>query len=172
MILGVINQQTTEHFTVSDTNGNLISGIDSTAFTVHVYNPSGVEVTGLVSGVFSELGDGNYKYIFTPSSNGIWYVVVIHPTYFPWGKTDDVQVYENDLTEIYNTVKRTLGLTHENIYIDNPVYGDNGSLIAARVRIYSNAASVGSTSDVIETYLIQADEVECGKFSYWSQIKV
>jgi hypothetical protein len=170
MILGVINKPVDEHFTVSDKNGVLISGINSSAFTVHVYDPSAVEVTPLVFGSFTELGDGSYKYTFTPNVNGTWYAVVTHPTYFPWGKTDDIQVYDADLTNIYDSVIRTLGLVHHNIYIDNPIYEDN-NLISARVRIYSDAASVGTASNVIETYLIQADSTECGKFSYWSQIK-
>lgn len=172
MILGVINKPVDEHFTVSDRNGNLISGIDSSSFTVHVYNPLAVEVTPSVSGFFTELGDGNYKYTFTPDMNGIWYAIVTHPLYFPWGKTDDIQVYDGDLTMIYDSVIRTLGLVHHNIYIDNTIYDDNGNMTSARVRIYSDAVSVGSNSNVIETYLIQADGTACGQFSYWQQIKI
>ena len=172
MILGVNNKPVTEHFTVADKNGILISGIDSSAFTVHVYTPSSVEVTPSVSGSFSELGDGSYKYTFTPDSNGTWYVIVTHPIYFPWGKTDDIQVYAGDLTEIYNSVIRTLGLVHHNIFIDNPVYDDNSNMVTARVRIYSSAGSVGTDNDVIETYLIQADGTECGQFSYWQQVAI
>jgi hypothetical protein len=172
MILGVINQPTDEHFTVSDKNGNLISGIDSTAFTVHVYNPLGVDVTLSVSGTFTELGDGNYKYTFIPNINGTWYVVVTHPTYFPWGKTGDVQVYDGDLGQVYQSVLKTLGLVHHNFYIDNPVYDEHGNMVTARVRIYSNASSVGTDNDVIETYLIQADGTQCGQFSYWKQVSV
>lgn len=172
MILGVINQTVDEHFTVADKNGNLISGIDSTEFTVYVYNPSGTEVTPSVSGFFTELGDGNYKYTFTPNVNGTWYAVVTHPTYFPWGKTDDIQVYDGDLSDVYQSVIKTLGLVHHNFYIDNPVYDEHGNMVTARVRIYSNAASVGTDNDVIETYLIQADGTQCGQFSYWKQVSV
>jgi len=172
MILGVINQTVDEHFTVSDKNGNLISGIDSSEFTVYVYNPSGTDVTNLVSGSFSELGDGNYKYTFTPNVNGTWYINLVHPTYFPWGKNDDDQFYDNDLSSIYQSVIRTLGLVHHNIYIDNPVYDEHGNMVTSRVRIYSNASSVGTDNDVIETYLIQADGTACGQFSYWRQVSV
>ncbi len=129
-------------------------------------------MSGSVNGSFTELSNGNYKYTFTPDANGIWYVVVTHPTYFPWGKTDDVYVDTADLSDIYEIVRKTLGLTHENIYIDEPVYGDEGSLISARVRIYSNAASVGGDTDILETYRIEADEITCGQFSYWKQIKI
>lgn len=170
MVLGVINKPVDEHFTVSDTNGNLIAGIDSTAFTVHVYNPSSVEVTASISGFFTELGNGSYKYTFTPNSNGTWYVVVTHPVYFPWGKLDDVQVYDNDISAIYNDVVKTLGLVHHNFYIDDPTYDENGNMIAARVRIYSDAASVGTSSNVVETYRIEVDATECGQFTYWKQV--
>jgi len=172
MILGVINQTVHEHFTVSDNNGNLISGIDSSAFTVHVYNPSSVEVTPSVSGAFTELGDGNYKYNFLPNVNGTWYLIVTHPVYFPWGKTDDVQVYDNDISDIYQTVKRTLGLTHENIYIDETVYDDNGQMISGRLRIYDSALDVGSNNGIIATYMITADSTGCGTLNYWQQIKI
>ena len=172
MIHGERNVPVDEHFTVSDKNGNLITGIDSTSFTVHVYNPSDVDVTDSVSGFFTELGDGNYKYTFTPNLNGIWYVIVTHSTYFPWGKTDDVKVDEGSQTQIYESVIRTLGLVHHNVYIDNPTYDEHGNMTSGRVRIYSDAASVGTNNNVIESYLITADGTECGKFSYWEQIKI
>jgi hypothetical protein len=169
MIHGERNVPVDENFTVSDNGGNLISGIDSTTFTVHVYDPTDAEVTGSVSGFFTELGNGNYKYTFTPNLNGVWYVVVTHPIYFPWGKTDDVKVDEGSQTQIYETVIRTLGLVHHNIYIDNTTYDEFGNMISGRVRIYSDAASVGTNNNVIETYLITADGTECGKFTYWEQ---
>ena len=172
MIHGERNVPVDENFTVSDNSGNLISGIDSTAFTVHVYDPTDAEVTGSVSGFFTELGDGSYQYTFTPNLNGIWYVVVTHPTYFPWGKTDDVKVDEGSQTQIYEAVIRTLGLVHHNIYIDNPTYDEHGNMISGRVRIYSDAASVGTNNNVIDTYLITSDGTECGKFTYWEQTKI
>ena len=171
MIHGVKDQPVDEHFTVSDSFGNLISGIDTTsAFTAYVYDPSGANVTGSVSGFFTELGDGNYKYTFTPSDNGIWYVNVTHPEYFPWGKNDDVYVEETDLTAIYEIVRRTLGLVHHNMYIDEPTYDEHGNMIAARVRIYDDEANVGTDTGVVETYRIESDAEACGQFTYWKQV--
>jgi hypothetical protein len=172
MIHGIKDQPVDEHFTVADTHGNLVPGIDTTGFTVYVYNPSNAEVSGSIRGSFMELGNGNYKYIFTPDINGIWYVVVVHATYFPWGKADDIYVDSADLTSVYDAVIRTLGLVHHNIYIDETVFDEDGNMISGRVRIYSDSASVGTSNNVIETYLITADGTECGKFSYWSQVKV
>lgn len=169
---GVLNQTVDEHFTVSDSSGILVTGIDSSSFIAYVYNPSGTNVTGSVSGSFSELGDGNYKYSFTPNATGTWYVNMVHPIYFPWGKNDDIQVYDGDLSMIYQTVIRTLGLSHHNIHIDNTVFDEYGNMINARVRIYSDSISVGTNTNVIETYLITADGTECGKFNFWNQVSV
>ena len=173
MIHGERNVPVDEHFTVFDSTGGFITGLDCTAeCTIHVYDPNGNEVTSSVSGFFTELGDGNYRYTFTPNLNGVWYVVVIHATYFPWGKTDDVKVDEGSQTQIYEAVIRTLGLTHENVFIDNTTYDDYGNLISSRVRIYSDKNSVGTNNNVIETYLITADGTDCGKFSFWRQVKI
>ena len=173
MINGVKNQPVDEHFTVVDANGNLISGLDTTtAFTAYIYDPNGVNVTNSVNPEFTELGDGNYKLTFTPNVNGVWYVNVTHPTYFPWGKNDDIYVNETDLTEVYDIVRKTLGLVHHNMYIDQATYDEYGNMIGARVRIYDDAANVGTDVGVIETYRIEADSEACGQFSYWLQVKV
>jgi hypothetical protein len=172
MINGVKDNAVDEHFTVADSRGNLISGINLASFTPYVYNPSNTEVSATVSGSFTELGFGNYKYTFTPDVNGIWYVNVIHAIYFPWGKNDDVYVDTADLTAIYENVLKTLGLVHHNMYIDEPVYDDNGNMISARVRLYDDKVNVGTNTGVIETYLITADGTECGQFSYWKQVVV
>ena len=171
MIHGVKDKPVEEHFTVSDDQGNLISGIDTTSdFDAYVYNPIGANVTGSVSGVFTELGDGNYKYTFIPDVNGIWYINVTNKTYFPWGKNDDIYVDSADLTDVYDVVIKTLGLVHHNVFIDQPVYDEFGNMISARVRIYSDSASVGTNSNVIETYRLESDGTECGQFTYWKQI--
>lgn len=63
----------------------------------------------------------------------------------------------NDL-EIYAI--RALGLMQENYYLDNntyTTYNDVKLLTGGRIRVYSNASSVGTASDVIGTYVIEAD---------------
>ena len=170
MIQGTINEPVSEHFTVADANGNLISGIPPGQFTLYVYNPTGIEVSGSVSGSIVELGSGNYRYVFTPDDEGTWYVTATHPTYFPWGKSDDVQVFNADLSDIYDSVEKALGLSKHNMYIDDPTYDEHGNMISARVRTYSDAGSVGTANNVIETYRITADGTECGQFSYWKQV--
>jgi hypothetical protein len=74
-------------------------------------------------------------------------------------------------SNVSSDLKRALGLMHENIYIDLPVYDSDNNLVSARVRIYSQASSVGTTSDIIGTYLITANSAGAGKFTTWSQTK-
>ena len=172
MLQGVLNEPVSENFTVADSDGNLVPGIPPAQFTLFVYNPSGAEVSGSVSGSITELGSGNYRYIFTPNSEGTWYVNATHSVYFPWGKADDVQVFSGDLSDIYNGIIETLGLVHRNIYIDNTIYDEHGNLSSARVRIYSDSISVGTDSNVLATYGIMSSSSETGKFDYWKQVKV
>jgi len=171
-VLGVLNQIVNEHFSVSNVYGTPLPGIPVIEFVAQVFDPDGNNVTGIVGGNFIELGAGHYKYQFTPNSLGTWFVDVSHPVYFPYGKTDDVQVYSGDLTDIYESVRRTLGLVHHNFFIDEPLYDDYNNLISARVRIYSDAVSVGTDLNVIQTYRIESDGGEPGKFTYWSQVQI
>jgi len=69
-------------------------------------------------------------------------------------------------------LKRALGLMHENIYIDNASYDGDNNLVGARVRIYSDAASVGTANNVIGTYTIGSTGSGAGKFTDWAQVKV
>jgi hypothetical protein len=83
-----------------------------------------------------------------------------------------VNQINNNIVTISNDIKRLLGLTHENIFIDNPVYDGDGNLTSARVRIYSNPASVGTLVDVIGTYQISAPSTAPGQFTTWSQVRL
>ena len=74
--------------------------------------------------------------------------------------------------DVSQDIKRLLGLTHENIFIDNPVYDSDCNLTSARVRIYSDPASVGTANDVIGTYNISAPSTAPGQFTTWSQVRV
>jgi hypothetical protein len=75
------------------------------------------------------------------------------------------------MREMSEDLKRLLGLTHENIFIDNPTYDADGNLTAARVRIYSNPASVGTSNNIIGTYQITAPSNAPGQFINWQQVR-
>ena len=80
--------------------------------------------------------------------------------------------YGKILQIVNEDLKRALGLIHENIYIDGPVYDENNNLVSARLRIYSDPYSVGTSENVIGTYLINSNGDGAGKFTDWSQVKV
>lgn len=157
MILGKLSEPVYEDFSVTDINNILVPGIDSTAFTYHIFNNNGNEVSLSVPVTITELGHGHYRSTFTPNSVGIWLLSVYHSTYFPWGKTGSIQVFGHDFDSIAELVIRILGLTQENFSIDNTIYDTVGNLTSGRIRIYNNSLNVGTGSGIIATYSIEAE---------------
>lgn len=156
MITGRISYTVYEDFTVTDQNNNLVTGIDSTSFTTSLFDPLDNEVSDSSAIIITELGEGHYRSSFVPNIAGTWYLVVYHSTYFPWGKSGTIQVFANDIDSVATFVTRVLGLVQENFAIDNTTYDANNNLTTGRIRIYSNAASVGTGSNIIATYNITA----------------
>ena len=135
-------------FTVIDLVGNLVTGV--TGFTFKLFDPTGTEVSATVIPVVTELTNGHYKVEFTPTSVGTWALTIFHATYFPSGLSG-----VHNCTDRTASLARILGLTQENFCLDTQVYV-NGQLTSARMRIYSDGASVGTVSNVIATYTITA----------------
>ena len=74
---------------------------------------------------------------------------------------------------ISEDLKRVLGLVHENIFIDLPIFDDANNLIGARLRLYSNSSSAGTNNNVLATYAISSDtNDEPGKFTNWKQERI
>jgi hypothetical protein len=157
MILGVKGEVVNDFFSVTDESHNLVSGIDSTAFTYHIYDSDKNEVSLLVNTAVTELGNGHYNISFVPNETGTWLVSVYHQIYFPWGKTETFQIYNNSVDTLSFNFERILGLVQENYCLDQQNYNGYGLMTAARIRIYSDSASVGSDSNVIATYQVLAD---------------
>jgi len=76
-----------------------------------------------------------------------------------------------NVIENQNILKRIIGLVHENIFIDNPVYDGDGNLTGARIRIYDSPGNVGTANGVIGTYQITAPGDGPGKFTSWKQVR-
>ena len=175
------NEIATEFFTVTDSDNNLVTGIDSTDFTVDIIDPDNNEVSSIITNYITELTNGHYKISFIPNKVKLWYVVIYHSVYFPWGKAGTVNVFNNDfdtiditstinidsintnlnnietkLDDVATNLIRALGLMQENYYLDQVVYNAFNCLTSGRMRIYSNAASVGTVNNVIATYQITA----------------
>ncbi len=155
MILARVGQVVHEDFTVTDSSDNLVSGINTNEFTYNLYDNTGLEATSILVS-FDELGNGHYRANFIPDSKGIWMLAVYHSTYFPWGKTGTIEVYDSDFDTIGENVIRALGLMQENYYLDNSVFDENGNMTSCRIRIYSNSVNVGTDVGVISTYEMNA----------------
>ena len=134
----------------------------------------------------TELGDGSYYYDYTNYDSEKDYAIVCDGG----GSLTDIERYKfagnenyiNDIENMFDNniilngiqtdLKKTLGLMHENIYIDETIYDAHGNLSDARVRIYSNSGSVGTVDDVIGTYMITSVGDGAGRFASWRQIEV
>lgn len=145
-----------EDFTVIDSDRELVTGLVNGDFTKNLFDPSGNEVSGVIGITISELGNGHYRATLTLNEVGTWYMVVYHSTYFPWGKQDYIQVFNNGFDSIGELITRILGLTQENQYIDNASYDDDNNLVSCRIRIYDDQTKVGTGSNVVATYLVTA----------------
>lgn len=156
MIIGKLGIKVVEEFTVLDNNRNRISGIPINEFSAHLYDPSNNDIYDSTTVTFFELGDGNYRVNFTPNQVGNWFMDAYHSIYFPWGKTNTIQVFANDFDSINIILEKILGLVQENFLMDNTVYDENGNMTTARIRTYSNSLSVGTNNDIIESYNIEA----------------
>lgn len=76
-----------EFVVVDPITGNLVTGLTDLDFTRDLYNPTNAEVSGSITVSIVELGDGKYRFNFTPNMLGSWALTVYHATYFPYGKT-------------------------------------------------------------------------------------
>lgn len=159
-----LNEVTYAGFFVTDSNGDPVPGLTTTSFNIYLFNPSGSEVHSTTTDGIRELGNGLYQYYATFTTEGIWSVLIDHD-YLPMGVKGDFEVHEDRAL-----LKRVLGLVQENFYLDNLSYtGDN--MNSGRLRIYSDAASVGTTADIIGTYNITASFDSNGKLSNYKIVK-
>ena len=94
---------------------------------------------------------------------------------------DDVTQYWADLSslatsaqivDLQTDITKLLGLNHENIYMDQPIWDVDENLTSLRIRTYSSPLSVGTEDNVIATYRVTADGQGSGKFSYWKQVEL
>jgi hypothetical protein len=170
MQIGRVGDVIHEDFTVTDTAGNRVPGIDSTAFIYNIWDDTGTEVSASVPVTITELGFGSYRSSFTPNATGDWYLIVYHNTYFPWGKADTIQVFTNTFDSIVPILQRILGLVQENFYIDQTTFNEFGCMISGRIRIYNNSTNVGTDFGVRETYCIDATYDDEGRMTSYKVV--
>lgn len=82
-----------EPFAVTNASNVLVPNLTTANFTYLLYNPNGVEVSATVPVVVTEDegSDGNYRAKYTANLQGKWLLIVMHATYFPWGKRNDTR---------------------------------------------------------------------------------
>ena len=156
MILGKLGEEVKEEFSVLDSSNILVSGIPLSEFSAHLFDPSDTEVYASSSVTFTELGHGHYRVSFIPNQVGNWMFIVYHTTHFPWGKSNTIQIFANDFDSIALMLQKVLGLVQENFSVDQTIYDSNNNLTSSSVRLYSDNTSVGTSSNVLETYLMTA----------------
>lgn len=124
----------------------------------------------------SEIGSsGEYKLSFIPTSNGYWKVeVLIDFNKEIWFAEYDVIV--GSIDAIYEMTRKVLGLSHENIFIDNTIYDPESQLLSARVRLFDTKAHCdlatdgGSETDgLIATYQLTTQWEAINQFKIFKQ---
>lgn len=119
-----------------------VSGL--TVFTATVWKDSVVQAVPVV---VTEIGSsGEYKVELGAGAVGFLKLQVLvdySKDVWEW----EFDVITGDLTDVYDMLRRVLGLSQENIFIDNTVFGPNGQLIQSRVRIFDTEANCNAATD-------------------------
>lgn len=130
--------------------------------------------------------DGRYEAQFIPQYVGVYSAVfrvfsdearTIESIYYS-REVEQIFVTQSGLDDLASKLIRVLGLTHENVFIDNTVYDQQGQLITARVRLFDSKEHVematdGGTEDagLIATYNVQSQYESLGRMSTYRMIK-
>ena len=132
-----------DSFSAIDFDGySKVTGLST--FTISVWRDS-VEVAIPVT--ISEIGtSGEYKIVLSSSVVGFLKVQILvdyNKDIWEW----EYDVGTGSMSGIYAMIQRVLGLTQENVFIDNTVYDSDGQLINSRVRIFDSKANCDAATD-------------------------
>lgn len=126
----------------------------------------------------SEIGaSGEYKVDFEPDDSGFWLLqVLIDYNKDVWKGEYDVST--GSIADIYAMVQRILGLSQENVFIDNTEFDPDGQLIASRVRIFDTKANCEAATDggsettgLISTYTQESVWEFINQFRTYRQVR-
>jgi len=137
---------------------------------------------GVDSGVsvsVSEIGSsGDYRVSFTPDTKGRWSLQVYSSYSHDWF-VEEYNVYSANIEDIYDMVRRLLGLGHENIFIDNTEYNDDGQLINARVRLFDSKSNCDAATDggsettgLLAAYRLDSTWDSVNEFNVFKQTRI
>ena len=141
-------------YLVDDTDGYTPeTGVTGAGFTI---SKNGGAFAAPQDGGWTELGNGWYKAALdTTDTNTLGPLALNVAATGCRNFTDVVEIVTDTLEDVNGLVKRILGLSLENYYLDNMTYSD-GKLSSARIRLYDSAANVGTPNGVVGTYTITA----------------
>ena len=149
------NVEFEDEFVVLDDDDNPVTGLIQNNFTVLLYDPDEIEVSANIGLTISEIGNGIYKFLFTPNKLGNWEMVIYHTTYFPWGKSGHYKVIEASNDTLFTYLKRTLGLCQENFRVFDPTYDKGGNLLTGKIKTYPSATDVDNDTNAIAEYEVK-----------------
>jgi len=133
-------------------------------------------VQGAVSVVITEIGSsGEYKYEFTPSTEG-WWNMELFIDYNKDIQVFDFEVASGGMSEVYDLVRRALGLIHENIFVDETVFDADGQLVTCRTRLFDSQTNCdlatdggAETTGLLATYSLTSTWEGLNKFKIFKQ---
>ncbi len=129
------------------------TGIASPAITI---SKAGGAFAAPSDGAWTELSNGWYKLALNAVDTDTLGALAVNIIAAGCRNfTDTVEVLTDTLEDMDSLIKRVLGLSMENHYLDNLSYS-NGKLSTGRIRIYDSAANVGTANGVVATYNITA----------------
>lgn len=167
-----IGDEVVDQFPVFDSNGyTKVSG--QTSFAPSIWKDA---VIKSIPVTVTEIGaTGDYKVEFTPDAEGFWRLeVLINYNKDIWSVECDVVSGTTD--DLYQMVRRALGLIHENIFVDETDFDADGQLVSCRTRLFDSQAKCdlatdgGSETDgLIATYTLTSTWEGLNKFKIFKQ---
>ena len=135
---GVVGQQIDDVFAVWDWGGRVKkSGLAAADMDVKFFHGGSLQT---VSFSVAEVGtSGDYVLTWTPDKKG-WWQVRVYVGYNMTEYVSEVDVVETADEDVVALIQRALGLSHENLLIDNTQYDAESQLVSARVRLFKTAA--------------------------------
>jgi hypothetical protein len=169
-----INESVIDQFPVFDFDG-YTKKTGETSFTSTLWRDGAVKA---ISVNINEIGtSGEYKVDFIPDQEGFWKLEIL----VDYNK--DTFAFEyvtvtNDFDDLYAGIRRLLGLSHENAFIDNTVHDPDSQLLSARVRIFDSKANCdlatdggSETTGLIATYTITTVYDGVNEFGTFKQVR-
>ena len=171
----VINKGEAIGLTLQLIKSDGVSVEESATVTYQIFDPSATIEYVSGAATFSSL---TKSYIDTVIPSTSWLTQAVGSYLIIWSISDtDDEFYSTYTEDLQINIDKTkidkiLGLVHQNILIDQTVYDDYGNLSDARLRIYTDSASIGTNNNVLSTYQITAISTESGKFTTWKQVEI